>query len=139
MKIARNIWIVCIAAAVGACAATPSKPITPPTSIPNAHAIADISGNWIVSVQTLQGVVDSKMTIIQTGSAIKGTLDGTMGAVDYTGSVNGKDVKFSYNVEKFGAPAGTIIIYVGVLDGATMKGKATFGGFGGGEWSAKRP
>jgi hypothetical protein len=82
------------------------------------------------------------MTVIQTGPLIKGTLgtlDSAMGAVDYTGSVNGKNVKFSYSVEKFGAPAGTIISYVGVVDGAVMKGRATFGSFGGGEWSARRP
>jgi hypothetical protein len=135
MKIARYVSIVCIAATLGACAAAPSNEITP-------ESVADISGKWIVTLQMPQGAVDSIMTVIQTGSVIKGTLgtpDSAMGAVDYTGNVNGKDVTFSYSVEKFGAPVGTIIDYVGVLDGAAMKGRATFGSFGGGDWSAKRP
>jgi hypothetical protein len=79
------------------------------------------------------------MTVIQTGTAIKGNLDSPMGSVDYTGTVNGKDVKFSYSIEQFGAPAGSILDYTGSVDGGVMKGHAKFATFGEGDWSAKRP
>jgi hypothetical protein len=137
MSITRNISIACIAALLAACSATPSKPVTPPA--PVAPAVADISGKWIFTVQSPTGAVDANMTVNQTGTAINGTMDSQMGVVDYKGSVNGKEVKFSYSVEKFGAPAGTVFDYVGTVEGNAMAGKATFAAFGEGSWSAKRP
>lgn len=143
MNIARHISIACIAAVLAACAAAPSRPLaqstTTPTPASTAPAVADISGKWIITVQTPQGAVDATMTVAQTGSAIKGTVDSSMGTVDYVGNVNGKDVKFTYSVEKFGAPAGSNFEYIGTIDGAAMKGTATFAGFGTGDWSARRP
>jgi len=137
MTFIRRISIACVAALIAACSATPSKPVTPPA--PVAPAVADISGKWILTVHSPQGAIDANMTVVQTGTAIKGTLDSAMGTVDYTGSVNGKDVKFSYSIEKFGAPAGSILDYTGSVDGGVMKGNAKFATFGEGEWSAKRP
>jgi len=136
MNITRRVSIVCIAALIAACSASPSKPVTPPA--PAVPAVADISGKWLLTVQSPQGAIDANMTVIQTGTAIKGTLDSAMGKVDYTGSVNGKDVKFSYSIEQFGAPAGSILDYTGSVDGGVMKGHAKFASFGEGDWSAKR-
>jgi len=137
MNTTRRIATVCIAALIAACSATPSKPVTPPA--PAVPAVADISGKWLLTVQTPQGAIDANMTVIQTGTAIKGNLDSPMGSVDYTGTVNGKDVKFSYSIEQFGAPAGSILDYTGSVDGAVMKGHAKFASFGEGDWLAKRP
>jgi hypothetical protein len=143
MTITRNFSIACIAAVLSACAAAPNKPVAPAAATlaksTVTPAVADISGNWILTVNTPQGGVDAKMTVVQAGSAISGTLDSSMGVVDYTGSVNGKEVKFNYSIEKFGAPPGSIIDYVGKIEGTIMSGTAKFASFGSGDWSAKRP
>ncbi len=139
MNVARNISIACIAVALSACAAAPSKTVAPTVSpVPVASAVTDISGKWALTVKAPTGAVDATLTVKQTGSIIDGTLDSAMGVVDCAGTINGKELKFSYSVEQFGAPAGTIFTYVGTVDGAVIKGKALFANFGEGEWSAKR-
>jgi hypothetical protein len=138
MNFAQHVSIILVAAIIGACSVGPNKP-TSPTSVPAAPVTADIAGKWNLSVQTLQGTADSTMTVVQSGSSIKGTLTGAMGTVDFTGTVNGKDVKFGHSIEQFGAPAGSVVDYAGIADGATMKGRAKFAAFGEGDWTAKRP
>jgi len=140
MNNVRNLLIGGFAALVAACSTAPSSDVKPAAaSALAAPSVADISGNWILTVQSPQGAIDANMSVIQTGSAIKGKLESAMGTVDYTGSVNGKEVKFSYSIEQFGAPAGSILDYTGTVDGAVMKGNAKFASFGEGEWTAKRP
>lgn len=137
MKTVRIISIACLAAWIAACSTMPTSPGNAPATA--AAPIADISGAWIMTVQTPTGGIDSTMTVVQTGSAIKGTLSSAMGTVDYTGSIEGKEVKFSYSVDQFGAPPGTTFDYVGLLEGGVMSGMAKFSSFGEGEWTAKRP
>jgi hypothetical protein len=134
MNILQTISIGLIAASIAACSATPSKP-----AAPIAPPVTDISGKWLLTVQSPMGAVEGDMVVIQTDRAIKGTIDSKMGNIDITGSVNGKEVKFTYSVEKLGAPAGTNFDYTGTVDGGAMKGSATFSTFGAGEWSARRP
>lgn len=92
-----------------------------------------------MTVQSPSGAMDAKMTVVQAGSAIKGTLDSTMGVIDYAGSVSGNQIKFAYSVEKFGAPAGTMFDYAGTVTAGSMTGIAKFSSFGEGSWSARRP
>ena len=138
MNTVRHLLMGCLAALVAACSTAPTAEVKapPPAAAP---AVTDISGNWIMTVQTPQGAIESNMSVIQTGSAIKGKLESAMGTVDYTGSVNGKEVKFTYSIEQFGAPPGSNLEYVGTVEGKVMSGKAKFASFGEGEWSAKRP
>ena len=133
MNILRSVSIGLIAAVISACSAAPSKPVAPA-----APQVANVSGKWLLTVTSPMGTVDGNMTIVQSGKEITGTIDSSMGNVDLAGSVNEKEVKFSYSIEKLGAPAGTIFDYTGTVDAGAMKGKAAFAGMGEGTWTAKR-
>ena len=133
MNTLRTLAIVSVATIIAACSAAPSKP-----AAVAAPAVADVSGKWLLTVTSPMGSVDGDMVVVQTGKDFKGTIASQMGTVDFTGNVNVNEVKFSYGIEKVGGPPGTIFDYVGTVDGAAMKGKATFATFGEGEWTAKR-
>jgi hypothetical protein len=142
MNTFRTVMIASAAAIAAACSSTPSKPVAPVAPVTPvaavAPAIANIAGNWNLAVETPMGVIEAKMSVVQTGKDIKGRIESGMGNVDYVGTVGANDVKFSYSIESLGGPPGSFD-YVGTLDGGAMKGKATFANFGEGAWSAKRP
>ena len=121
----RVLGIVVLAMLVAACSSTPAKPKGP-----------DLNGSWVVTTQSQMGAQDSDMTVKQTGSALTGTLSGRMGTVNYTGTVEGAAVAFGFNVDIHGTPLR--IDYSGTVEGDTMKGKAVFGSFGEGSFTAKR-
>jgi hypothetical protein len=97
---------------------------------------ADLSGNWVLTTTSQMGTQDSDMTVKQTGSALAGTLTSQMGSVGYTGNVEGDAVAFTFTI-----PAGGSDLkcdYTGTVAGDTMTGKAVFGSFGEGTFTAKR-
>ena len=114
-----------------------STPLPPASLAPTEQAFVNIAGNWTLLIDTGANVIDATLTVIQNGKNIIGQLDSSQGVVDYTGSVDGDEVKFSYNLGKFGAP-GMIFYYTGSVEGDEMKGKATFATMGEGTWTAKR-
>ncbi len=142
MKTFRIVLIASATALAAACSSAPSKPAVPVASAapvaPVAPALANIAGNWIITVETPMGTMDAKMSVVQNGKDINGRLESQMGNVDYKGGVDTNNIKFSYSIEALGGPPGSFD-YVGQLDAGVMKGKATFGSFGDGTWTAKRP
>jgi hypothetical protein len=133
MNTFRIALITTVATLAAACSSAPSKPVAPA-----APASANIAGSWILTVETPMGTMEAKMSVVQNGKDINGRLESQMGNVDYKGSVDVNNVKFSYSIEALGGPPGSFD-YVGQLDAGVMKGKATFATFGEGTWSAKRP
>ena len=118
------------------CASAPTRSVDPVSAVPKT---ANISGNWLITVESRGGAIPGNMVIVQDGTNIRGTIKSDQGKVDLVGSLNGDTVKFSYGVEQFGAPAGTVFDYTGTVTGETMHGNATFSTFGEGQWFAKRP
>lgn len=121
----RVLGLAALAIFIAACSSTPAKPKGP-----------DLTGNWIVTTESQMGAQDSDMTVKQTGKAIAGTLTSQLGSVDYTGTVEGNAVAFGFSVNIRGTDLK--IDYSGTVEGDTMKGKAVFGSFGEGSFTAKR-
>lgn len=121
----RLLGLAALATLVAACSSTPTQPKGP-----------DLTGNWVVTTESQMGAQDSDMTVKQTGTALAGTLTSQMGSVDYTGTVEGSAVAFGFDIEIQGNSLH--IDYSGVVEGDSMKGKAVFGSFGEGSFTAKR-
>lgn len=128
MKSLRVGILACVALLLAACAGTPSQPSQPKG--------VDLSGNWILTTASQMGAQDADMSIRQSGSALAGTITGQAGSVDYTGSVNGSAVAFDFVINIQGTDLK--LDYSGTLEGNTIKGKAVFGQFGAGTFTAKR-
>jgi hypothetical protein len=128
MSNVRTLMLATLAMFVAACASTPKTPPAPTS--------ADLSGNWVLTTESQMGAQDSDMVVNQSGSAITGTLTSQLGSVDYTGSVEGQNVAFSFMFNAQGTDLK--MDYAGIVEGDTMKGKAVFGSFGEGTFTAKR-
>jgi hypothetical protein len=83
------------------------------------------------------GAQDQQMSVQQNGNQISGNISGAQGTVPYTGTVNGNNVAFSFTVE-FGGNSFKIDQVGTVEPDGSMKGKAVFGQFGEGTFTAKR-
>lgn len=124
----RTAALAALAMSVAACSTTPTTPAT--------GKGPDLTGDWVLTTESQMGAQDSDMTVKQAGSAITGTLTSQLGSVDYTGSVDGSNVAFTFNINAQGTDLK--LDYTGVVEGDTMKGKAVFGAFGEGTFTAKR-
>ncbi|HMN45473.1 MAG TPA: hypothetical protein PKE27_12895 [Povalibacter sp.] len=124
----RKLRVMALAAAailIAACSSTPSKPKGP-----------DLSGNWVLTTESPMGAQDADMTVAQSGTALSGKVSSQMGSVDYTGTLEGTAVAFGFSIDVQGTDLR--IDYTGTVEGDTMKGKAVFGSYGEGTFTAKR-
>jgi hypothetical protein len=130
MKSLRLALIASTAALIAACASTPKAPPAP--------AVTNVAGVWMINTETQMGPMDTKLTVQQTGKDLKGVMESPMGNVDVTGTVDGKEFKFGFDFDAQGTALR--IDYVGMLEGDNnaMKGKASFGSFGEGTFTAKK-
>lgn len=135
MKSRRILILASIALLAAACSSVP-RTTQPPATASTPEAEADLSGDWILTTHSRMGAEESNMTVQQTGSALAGTLTGQRGSVDYTGSVEGSAVAFSFTLNASGNDLR--IDYSGTVEGDTMQGKTVFGSFGEGTFSARR-
>lgn len=133
MKQFRVGILVAAAVLIAACSSTPSSP-TP--SVSSTGTAPDLSGTWVLTTESQMGAQDAQMTVRQTGGALAGTITGEAGSVDYTGSVNGSAVAFDFIIPIQGTDLQ--LDYTGTVQGDTIKGKAVFGQFGEGTFTAKR-
>jgi hypothetical protein len=124
----RLATVTVVAMLAAACVSTPSQP-TPSKG-------SDLSGEWVLTTESQMGAQDALMTVRQTGNALAGTIDGKAGSVDYTGSVKGAEVAFDFVINVHGTDLK--LDYNGTVKGDTMKGRAVFGQFGEGTFTAKR-
>lgn len=92
----------------------------------------DITGTWAVEIEIggQQGMPE--FTLKQEGKKLSGKYKGQFGDADVTGTVNGKDVEFSFEAQ------GAKITYKGTIDRDTMKGTADYAGQATGDWKAKK-
>jgi hypothetical protein len=128
MNSVRTLVLASIALSVAACSTTPAAPAKPKGP--------DLSGNWVLTTESQMGAQDADMVVKQTGNALAGTLTSQMGSVDYTGTVEGDNVAFGFMFNAQGTDLR--IDYTGVVAGDAIKGKAVFGAFGEGTFTAKR-
>jgi hypothetical protein len=127
-SVLRLATITIVATLAAACASTSTQ-----TKQPQGP---DLSGEWVLTTESQMGAQDARMTVRQTGTALAGTITSKAGSVDYTGAVNGGAVAFDFTITVQGSELK--LDYTGTVEGDTMKGKAVFGQFGEGTFTAKR-
>src|SRR3982075_2447950 len=102
-----------------------------------AFAQTNVTGDWDVTIQSPQGTNTVLVTLKQDGEKVSGIFKGQQGELPFEGgTLTGTDLKFAFTVNVQGNSI--IITLTGKVDGAAIAGKADFGGFGEGDWSAKR-
>jgi hypothetical protein len=100
-------------------------------------AQTNVTGDWDVTINSPQGANTIHVTFKQDGEKLSGVLKGQAGQLPFdNGSVVADDLKFSFTVPIQGTPLE--ITMTGKVKESTIEGKAEFGGFGEGDWTAKR-
>ena len=100
-------------------------------------AQTDITGDWDVTVNSPQGSNTTPVTFKQEAGKVSGMFKSPQGTLPFEGgTMTGNDLKFTFtiNVQGMELP----ITLTGKVEGEMMTGKADFGGFAEGDWSAKR-
>lgn len=127
-NVLRLAAVTIVATLAAACASTPAQS--------NTAKGRDLSGEWVLTTESQMGAQDAVMIVRQSGKALAGTIDREGGSVDYTGSVNGTAVAFDFKIDVHGTDLK--LDYTGTVEGDTIKGKAVFGQFGEGTFTARR-
>ena len=100
-------------------------------------AQTDVTGSWEMTFNTDQGSVSGGLTLQQDGEALSGSLVTDQGTLEFDGgTVAGNKLEWVAEVD-----AGGQFIEIamsGVVDGDMITGTMDFGGYGGGDWTAKR-
>ncbi len=99
-------------------------------------AAPSITGDWDITVTSPQGTNTVLMTLTQEAEKVSGLFKSPLGELPFTGTVVANELKFSFTLPVDGNPL--LITMTGKVDGPSMAGKADFGGFAEGDWSAKR-
>jgi hypothetical protein len=106
-------------------------------SLPHpAIAQADITGDWIVTVESPQGTTSIDATMKQTGEDLTGSITSPMGSVDFKGKVikDALDVSYTLNLQGNSIE----IKMTGTVAGDSITGNLNFGGMGDVPWTAKK-
>lgn len=102
-----------------------------------ALAQTNVTGDWDVTIQSPQGANTVKVTFKQDGEKVSGVFKSPMGELPFDGgSMTGSDLKFGFTLPVQGMQLD--ITMVGKVEGSAINGKAKFGDFGEGDWTAKR-
>ena len=105
------------------------------TTVP-ALAQTTVAGDWDVTINSPQGANTSKVTFKQDASKVDGMIKSPAGETAIAGTVEGDDLKVAFTINFQGMPFE--IKLNGKVAGDTITGKADFGGFAEGDWTAKR-
>jgi hypothetical protein len=99
-------------------------------------ALADVSGTWVMAVETQAGTGNPTFTLTQKGEAVTGTYKGQLGESAVTGTVKGNDITLTFKINAQGQDLD--IVYSGTLDGDKVSGKVKLGTFGDGTFTGKK-
>ena len=98
-----------------------------------ASRAADVTGTWIMTVQTSAGSGSPTFTLVQKGDAITGTYKGQLGEAPVSGSISGNDMTLQFTVDAQGQTL--TIKYTGKVDGKSVSGNVALGAFGSGTFT----
>lgn len=130
----RILILAAITVLIAACSTAPTTQL--PRATPPARSTPNLNGTWVLTTHSRMGAEEASMTVKQAGGALAGKLTNARGSFDYSGSVQGNAVGFSFTLS---GPGNNLKIdYSGTVEGDTMQGKTVFGSFGEGTFSAKR-
>ncbi len=102
-----------------------------------ASAQTSVAGDWDVTINSPQGANTTPVTFKQDGEKVSGVFKGQAGQLPCEGgTLTGNELKFTFTINTQGMQLP--ITLTGKIEGDTMAGKADFGGFAEGDWTAKR-
>ena len=105
-------------------------------TIAQAASAADVTGTWIMAVQTSAGSGSPTFILVQKGESLSGSYKGQLGEAQVTGTVKGEEVTIEYKVD---GQAGSLAVkYSGKTDGKTMSGKVSLGQLGEGTFTGTK-
>jgi hypothetical protein len=105
-------------------------------SVAQLAGAADVTGTWIMSVQTSAGSGSPTFVLVQKGGALSGSYRGQLGEAQVTGTVKDDEVTIEYKVD---GQAGSLAVkYSGKTDGKTMSGKVSLGQLGEGTFTGTK-
>ena len=96
----------------------------------------NVTGDWDMTIESPQGTNTVKVTLTQDGEKVSGLFKSEMGELPFTGTLVGVDLKFAFAIPIQGQSLDVTV--TGKVDGPSLAGKMQFGGFGEGDWTAKR-
>jgi hypothetical protein len=106
-------------------------------SVAQLASAADVTGTWIMAVETSAGSGSPTFILVQKGEALSGSYKGQLGEAQVSGTVKGDDVTIEYKVE--GQSQTLAVKYSGkTTDGKTMSGKVSLGQLGEGTFTGKK-
>ena len=97
---------------------------------------ANVTGEWIFTVETDQGGGTPTITFKQDGEKLTGKYAGQLGNADLTGTVKGTAIHFTFTIDVQGQQAP--VTYDGTVEKNTMKGKLDIGGMVNGTFTATK-
>jgi hypothetical protein len=107
------------------------------SAAPAAYQKVDLSGEWVVEVQTEAGSGSPTFVFKQDGDKLTGKYKGILGEADVTGTVTGKTVRFSFTGDAQGTAIN--VTYEGEIESdSAIKGKVDLGGLGSGTFTGKK-
>ena len=101
-----------------------------------AFAQTNVTGDWDFTINSPQGSNTTRVTLKQEAAKLDGLFKSPAGELPFTGTMDGDDMKFTFTINFQGMPLD--IAMTGKVDGDSIAGKANFGGFVDGDWTAKR-
>jgi hypothetical protein len=102
-----------------------------------AFAQPNIAGDWDLTIESPQGARTVLVSLKQEGEKLTGAFKSPNGELPLSGTLTGSDVKLTFSINMQGVPLD--INMTGKVEGESFAGKADFGGFAEGTFSAKRP
>ena len=116
-------------------------------------AQTDVTGTWNMTIDTEQGSAPATLMLQQDGEKLTGSAPATLmlqqdgekltgslvsdqGTVEFEGTIAGDKLEWVMEID-----AGGVFLEItieGTVDGDEMMGTLDLGGYGGGDWTAKR-
>lgn len=99
-------------------------------------AQANVTGKWILDVQTDAGSGTPTITLKQDGEKLTGHYSGQLGEAELTGTIKGNAITFGFEADLQGTAAK--VTYTGTVDKDTMKGTLDLAGMATGTFTGKK-
>ncbi|MDQ6813845.1 MAG: hypothetical protein M3040_08915 [Bacteroidota bacterium] len=81
----------------------------------------EVSGKWNMKVETSAGSGTPVFVLKQSAETIAGTYNGQLGEAAVTGTLKEKAIRLEFKAGEY------LVVYTGMVEGNTMKGKLTIG------------
>ena len=109
-----------------------------PRPTPTPSKALNVAGKWTMTLELSIGTATPALDLKQDGEKITGTYTGRYGTSDLTGTLKGRTIEFSLQINAEGQLASMNFTGEVSADAESMKGTATIEGLGDATWSARR-